>query len=228
MEQDVINLDYNVDNLFPTPLHYLYIDDFESRKQKLMEYAYDLREKSGYSQKASNKGGWQSTTFKVEGGDILQDLLLTVINNIPSFHSEVTTETYAWININKPGDYNHKHNHPNCHLAGVLWIKCPEDCGVIVFDPPTAFQSHNELNSYIDDFKNQNNLYHCYHFNPTEGKILVFPAHLNHLVQENKSNEDRISVSFNIRLNSGRMKRRGRVSIPRWNFNWSEYNESRI
>ena len=55
-----------------------------------------------------------------------------------------------------------------------------------------------------------------------EGKILVFPAHLNHLVQENKSNEDRISVSFNIRLNSGRMKRRGRVSIPRWNFNWSE------
>ena len=80
----------------------------------------------------------------------------------------------------------------------------------------------NELNSYIDDFKNQNNLYHCYHFNPTEGKILVFPAHLNHLVQENKSNEDRISVSFNIRLNSGRMKRRGRVSIPRWNFNWSE------
>jgi len=82
MEQDVINLDYNVDNLFPTPLHYLYIDDFESRKQKLMEYAYDLREKSGYSQKASNKGGWQSTTFKVEGGDILQDLLLTVINNV--------------------------------------------------------------------------------------------------------------------------------------------------
>ena len=39
------------------------------------------------------------------------------------------------------------------------------------------------------------------HFNPTEGKIIVFPSHLNHLVQENKSNEDRISVSFNIRLN---------------------------
>ena len=77
-------------------------------------------------------------------------------------------------------------------------------------------------------FKDNYNIYQTFYFNPIEGKILVFPAHLNHLVQENKSNEDRISVSFNIRLNSGRMKRRGRVSIPRWNFNWSEYNESRI
>jgi len=51
--------------------------------------------------------------------------------------------------------------------------------------------------------------------------MLIFPAHLNHHVKENKSNEDRISVSFNIRLSSGRMKRRGRVSIPRWNFDWS-------
>ena len=107
-------------------------------------------------------------------------------------------------------------------LAGVLWLKCPKNCGEIIFDPPTGFQSYNEINSYIDDFKNQNNLYHSYYFNPTEGRIIVFPAHLNHRVQENKSNEDRISVSFNIRLNSGRMKRRGKVSIPRWNFNWSD------
>ena len=96
-----------------------------------------------------------------------------------------------------------------------MWIKCPEDCGVIVFDPPTAFQSHNEIKSYTDDFKNENNIYHSYYFNPTEGRILIFPSHLDHQVKENKSNEDRISLSFNIRLSSGRMKRRGRVSIPR-------------
>ena len=33
-----------------------------------------------------------------------------------------------------------------------------------------------------------------------EGRILVFPAHLNHHVEPNESNEDRISVSFNIQL----------------------------
>ena len=121
----------------------------------------------------------------------------------------------------KSGNYNIKHNHPGVDLAGALWIKCPEDCGVIVFDSPTGFQSHNEINSYNDNFKNQNNLFHSYQFNPTEGKILIYPGHLNHHVKENKSKEDRISVSFNIRLSSGRMKRRGKESIPRWNFDWS-------
>ena len=200
MEQDVINLDYNVDNLFPTPLHYLYIDDFESRKQKLMEYAYDLREKSGYSQKASNKGGWQSTTFKVEGGDILQDLLLTVINNIPSFHSEVTTETYAWININKPGDYNVKHNHPKTDIAGVLWVKAPKNSGDIVFVNPHDFQAFTEMHSYTKEFKDKSLCYHSYQYPPREGGMVMFPAHLQHRVEENKSDEDRISISFNISI----------------------------
>ena len=32
------------------------------------------------------------------------------------------------------------------------------------------------------------------------GRMIVFPSYLYHYVQENKSNQDRISVSFNIRL----------------------------
>ena len=40
--------------------------------------------------------------------------------------------------INKPNSYNTKHNHPDCNLAGVLWIKAPKDSGNIVFDNPTA------------------------------------------------------------------------------------------
>ena len=46
----------------------------------------------------------------------------------------INFEVDAWININKKGDYNEKHNHPNCHLAGVLYLKCPQDCGNIVLD----------------------------------------------------------------------------------------------
>ena len=49
-------------------------------------------------------------------------------------------------------------------------------------------------------FKNRTNFYNTYFFTPTEGRILVFPAHLNHRVSPNESHEDRISVSFNIRL----------------------------
>ena len=46
------------------------------------------------------------------------------------------------------------------------------------------------------NWSNQNSNF----FNPTEGRMIVFPSYLYHYVQENKSNQDRISVSFNIRL----------------------------
>ena len=56
----------------------------------------------------------------------------------------INFEVDAWININKKGDFNEKHNHPNCHLAGVLWIKCPENCGDISFDSPVIYETHQE------------------------------------------------------------------------------------
>ena len=50
------------------------------------------------------------------------------------------------------------------------------------------------------EFKNKNKYFHCYWFSPIEGRMLIFPSHLQHHVKENKSDEDRISVSFNIQL----------------------------
>ena len=40
-----------------------------------------------------------------------------------------------------------------------------------------------------------------YSFTPKEGKMLIFPSSLSHLVEKNESDEDRISYSFNIILN---------------------------
>ena len=217
-----MDLNYRTNLLFPVPIHQFDVNGFDEIKNDLIDYAYDLKNKEPEGVLISNQGGWQSSDFSVNNeDDLLHSFIINCLAGFPVIDESFNIKVDAWININKPGDYNIKHNHPGVDLAGVLWIKCPEDCGVIVFDSPTGFQSHNEINSYNDNFKNQNNLFHSYQFDPTEGKILIFPAHLNHHVKENKSNEDRISVSFNIRLSSGRMKRRGKVSIPRWNFDWS-------
>ena len=217
-----MDLNYRTNLLFPVPVHQFDVNGFSEIQDKLIDYAYDLKKREPEGVSISNHGGWQSPDFSVNNeDDVLHYFIINCLAGFPVIDESFNIKVDAWININKPGDYNIKHNHPGVDLAGVLWIKCPEDCGVIVFDSPTGFQSHNEINSYNDNFKNQNNLFHSYQFDPTEGKILIFPAHLNHHVKENKSKEDRISVSFNIRLSSGRMKRRGKVSIPRWKFDWS-------
>ena len=106
----------------------------------------------------------------------------------------------AWVNINPPEAFNLKHNHPTSDLSGVLWLKCQKDCGNIVFESPRSFATHREIDSYTEDFKKNNNYFHSFHFNPVAGRLIVFPSHLEHHVDFNESQEERISVSFNIRL----------------------------
>ena len=81
-----------------------------------------------------------------------------------------------------------------------MWIKSPKDSGNIVFESPQLFNRYQELNSYTDEFKLNSNCYMTYYFPPKEGRLLIWPSDLEHEVKENKSDEDRISYSFNITL----------------------------
>ena len=195
-----MDLNYSTTNLFPVPIHTFDINGFDDIKNQLIDYAYNLKkEDEGVS--ISNYGGWQSSFFELKNEkDLLQSFLINCLSDFPVIKTEINMCVEAWININKPSDYNIKHTHPTSDLSGVLWIKAPENCGNIFFDSPLAFQTHNEIESYTDNFKESNNYDHSYYFTPIEGRILVFPSHLQHHVLLNKSKEDRISVSFNIRL----------------------------
>ena len=197
---ELINIDYYVQNLFSVPIHYLSINDFDSNKQELIDYAYNLRDSDERGRTASNRGGYQSLAFPVKGGDILQDLLINIISNIPSFRNNVDVVCHSWVNINPPLSFNVKHCHPNCDIAGVLWIKIPENSGDIVFHSPYNYISYNEMICYTREFQEKGKYFHDYKFPAREGNLLLFPAHIEHKVDENNSDEDRISVSFNLKL----------------------------
>ena len=196
-----MDLNYNTINLFPSVIHQFDVNGFDNIQNQLIDYAYNLKKKDSEGVIYSNHGGWQSPSFIVKDeNDLLHSFLINCLYNFPNIDKSINFEVDAWIKINKKGDYNEKHNHPNSHLAGVLYLKCPKDCGNIVFDSPTGFQSYQEILSYIKEFKECNNVFQSYEFFPVEGKMLIFPSHLLHVVQANKSNEDRISVSFNMIL----------------------------
>ena len=198
-----MDLNYKTNLIFPTPIHQFDVNGFSEIKDELIDYAYDYKKKDPKGVSLSNRGGWQSEGFEIiNEDDVLQLFLINCLSNFPPIKESVELRGYAWININKPGDYNIKHVHPTNNLSGVLWIKCLENSGDIVFDSPNNFESFLENKSYDDDFKKSNFIDDSYHCYPTEGRMIVFPSHLQHHVQENKSNEDRISVSFNIRLSN--------------------------
>ena len=196
-----MDLNYKVVNIFPTLIHCFDIGEFDDVKKNLIDYAYNLKNKEPDSKKLSNRGGWQSSGFDLNNkSDLVHDLLMKSLTSFPTLKESVILDVAAWVNINNPGSLNVQHSHPGCDLSGVLWVKCPKECGNIVFYSPSLFESFQEIEAYKQDFKDKNNYHHNYFFPPIEGRMLIFPSHLQHEVKKNLSNEDRISVSFNIKL----------------------------
>jgi len=197
-----VDLNYKVTNLFPSSVHSLGIVNFDDYKDQLIKETYNERDEDPIWRKVSNRGGWQSNEIDIQKckSETLKEVIIGSLSQFEPISQNVSMVVGGWKNINGPGNFNCIHNHPRSHLSGVLWIKAPKDSGNIVFTSPQLFNRFQELDSYTNQFKFNSNSYMTYYFPPTEGRILIFPSNLDHEVKENKSDEDRISYSFNITL----------------------------
>ena len=196
-----MDLNYKVTNLFPSSIHRIGIDNFDDYKDQLIKETYKERDEDPIGRKLSNRGGWQSNSMIISKrkSGILDNIIINSVFKLPMSGS-LSFNIEGWKNINQPGNFNIPHCHPRSDLSGVLWIKAPKNSGNIVFESPEIFNRYKELDSYSDEFKCNSNVYMTYYFPPKEGNILIFPSNLQHEVKENKSNEDRISYSFNIKF----------------------------
>ena len=100
-----------------------------------------------------------------------------------------------WANINPPGGMNRAHQHPNSLWSGVYYIKTPKNCGHLKIDDPRA--SAAMCRPRQKEGKKPSRLYRETHYEPIDGRCIMFPSWLMHCVDPNESNDIRISVSFN-------------------------------
>ena len=186
-----MNLTYNTTTIFPTIIHQFDIGGFEHIKGQLIDYSYNLKKKDPVGTKLSNHGGWQSTSFPVTTKeDVLQSLLINCLSKFPSVSESVNITISAWVNINKTGDYNVRHTHPDCDLSGVYYIQ-GEGTGSI------KFATHEQMYFMVSpNMPHSKMIAH----EPKDGDILLFPSYLLHEVTVNTSSKNRITVGFNIKL----------------------------
>jgi uncharacterized protein (TIGR02466 family) len=95
-----------------------------------------------------------------------------------------------WINIAQTGDYQEEHNHHKALFSGVLYINTNESSG--------DFNFINPLSAEGILMEDSNKFGFIHPIKPQNGIILLFPGWLNHRALPNNSDEDRISISFNI------------------------------
>tara|TARA_R110000803_G_scaffold32983_1_gene72340 strand:+ start:3678 stop:4250 length:573 start_codon:yes stop_codon:yes gene_type:complete len=98
-----------------------------------------------------------------------------------------------WANVNYPGSWNRPHIHSNSLYSGVYYIKTqPESGNLVVYDPRPQFMKPTLKNEELPL-----DLWKEAQYRPVEGRLIMFNSWLLHGVEINKSNDTRISISFN-------------------------------
>lgn len=126
--------------------------------------------------------------------EFLYDFARTMVGSINAVGAEQLSFINSWVTIYPPGTNVPEHVHSNSLLSGVFYAKVPENAGNLLFKDPSAVAKTMYITAY-NQFPTVNTVYtHAVE----EGQMVIFPSWLPHLTEKNRSNEDRIMVSFNI------------------------------
>ena len=194
----------NKPNLFfPTPVWTLQLDNYQSINEQMYKFIKITQSKDREGISKSNIKGWHSKDFNMQENEpknFIKFILPAIEQVITDMNWEKQKQSIninnMWAIINTGGAANLRHQHGNSTISGAYYVRAPKNSGDIVFyDPrpapvytyPKALNP-NLLNAQVNGIS------------PKEGALVLFPSYLDHSVNENLSNEERIVISFNITI----------------------------
>ena len=196
----------NKPNLFfPTPVWTLQLDEYQSINEQMYKFIKITQSKDQQGINKSNIKGWHSKDFNMQENEpknFIKFILPAIEQVITDMNWEKQKQSIninsMWAIINTGGAANHRHQHSNCTVSGAYYVRAPKNSGDIIFyDPrPAPVYTYpiavnpNLLNAQVNGI------------NPKEGALVLFPSYLDHSVNENLSNEERIVISFNVTIQS--------------------------
>jgi uncharacterized protein (TIGR02466 family) len=98
--------------------------------------------------------------------------------------------TQSWCNYTKPGQFHHKHEHPNSFISGVLYLQSGPSDRIYFYK-----NGYQQIKLPTENW----NLYNSesWWFEATKGRLILFPSSLTHMVEAVKGDDTRVSLSFN-------------------------------
>lgn len=107
-------------------------------------------------------------------------------------------EITSWLQYNQPASRFVRHDHYGALISGVIYLQTPPNCGNLMFHNP--LEARRVTNTFFQRVKQEDTDYNFDHIShtPVKGDMIMFESWLPHSVGQNLSNENRISISFNI------------------------------
>lgn len=114
------------------------------------------------------------------------------VQQLPPFLRSNMILTRGWVNRQQPGESLGLHYHAGTLMACTYYINSPENCGDLMLVEPRGGVNwgwEQDGNVFGAKFKR---------IKPKEGKLVMFPAFVLHMVDINRSDQTRVSLATNI------------------------------
>lgn len=99
--------------------------------------------------------------------------------------------TQSWTNYTEPGEFHHKHSHPNSFISGSFYVNADEKEDKIYFFD----DGYKLIKIQAKEFNSFNSS--SWWFSVKPGMLVIFPSSLSHMVEVVTAKETRISLAFN-------------------------------
>jgi uncharacterized protein (TIGR02466 family) len=179
------------------PLEYQFPTPFYTNTPDSEAHFYELQEEiaNALVKVPATTSPWYSdnmkTSFKYGDNDNITNhtpkLAAWILKQAHEFTKTDFTITESWYNVFGPGSYMEYHCHPMQDLSGVYYHQTTGKDGLLVFKSDSSGLRNSMFNTSEIGYE------------PAPGKLILFPAFMEHAVMRNTTTTDRISVTFNLR-----------------------------
>jgi uncharacterized protein (TIGR02466 family) len=188
-----------VNNYFPTPIYeHDFVGPTLAEIQKQIDAAMPRIRKLDLSNPWSDN---VLTTFKYNSKNNLfidfgmNKLLEGIVKHLNVYVNEMKYTTpiafkNSWMNIYPPGTFQYAHHHSGSAISGTYYYQTNGNDGKIIFENPNPYLDY-QLFPGTHGFNRLG-------VEPKVGRLVLFPSWLRHGVEMNKTDQERISISFNI------------------------------
>lgn len=131
--------------------------------------------------------------LKQEIIDIVEKTIIREIPEIRLLNLQGCEHFMGWINVREPGEKLEVHGHTESAIAATYYLRAKEKCGdLVLYDTADAIDWENNTISGSPFIRERR-------YKPVEGRLIFFPSYVLHGVDENKSDDLRISLSTDLR-----------------------------
>lgn len=99
--------------------------------------------------------------------------------------------TQSWCNYTEPGQWHHKHAHPNSFISGVFYPQANRETDKIYFYK----DNYEQIKLPTENWNTWNS--ESWWLEAEQGGLYIFPSGLTHMVETVQGTQTRISLSFN-------------------------------